>query len=229
MKSIGKRISNFRKDKNITQMELADKLGISFQAVSNWERGETMPDISKLPELAQIFDVSIDDILGNKNESIILKNVIEGKTEEYFKENNIPKEEIANIAPILKTEQNDEIIQGIKDKLTIDDIMDMAPFISDAALNLCAHKVYESDGIGGIIKLAPFMEEELIDKYSWESYKDNGITNGLIGMCPFMEDETINKIAFDAVKTYGMKAVKPMLPFIDEDVLDEFVKSFLNK
>lgn len=45
----------------MTQMELADKLDISFQAVSNWERGNTMPDISKFPELAEIFHISVDE------------------------------------------------------------------------------------------------------------------------------------------------------------------------
>ena len=39
MKQIGKKITKLRKGNNMTQMELADKLGISFQAVSNWERG----------------------------------------------------------------------------------------------------------------------------------------------------------------------------------------------
>ena len=57
MDQIGRKISNLRREQNMTQMELADKLGISFQAVSNWERGNTMPDISKLPELAEIFHV----------------------------------------------------------------------------------------------------------------------------------------------------------------------------
>ena len=66
MRKIGKRIAELRKSKNITQMALADMMGISFQAVSNWERGESMPDISKLGELSEIFGVSIDDILCNK-------------------------------------------------------------------------------------------------------------------------------------------------------------------
>ena len=42
MKQIGKKITNLRKENNMTQMELADKLGISFQAVSNWERGGSL-------------------------------------------------------------------------------------------------------------------------------------------------------------------------------------------
>ena len=62
MKQIGKKITNLRKAHNMTQMELADKLGISFQAVSNWERGNTMPDISKLPELAEICRISVEEL-----------------------------------------------------------------------------------------------------------------------------------------------------------------------
>lgn len=67
-KEIGRKISEFRKVSNMTQMELADRLNISFQAVSNWERGNSMPDISKLPELAELFGISIDELL-EKNQS----------------------------------------------------------------------------------------------------------------------------------------------------------------
>lgn len=66
MVKIGRNIARLRKEKGMTQMEMADRMGISYQAVSNWERGETMPDISKLPELADIFEVSIDQILDNQ-------------------------------------------------------------------------------------------------------------------------------------------------------------------
>ena len=63
MKEIGARIARYRRQKNLTQMSLADNLGISFQAVSNWERGESMPDISKLGDLSLALGVSIDILL----------------------------------------------------------------------------------------------------------------------------------------------------------------------
>ena len=59
---VGRIISQKRKEHNMTQMQLADALGISFQAVSNWERGNSMPDISKLPELAELFGCSIEEL-----------------------------------------------------------------------------------------------------------------------------------------------------------------------
>jgi len=64
----GRRIGKLRKSNNLTQMELADFMGVSYQAVSCWERGVTMPDISKLPDLARIFGVKIDDIFNDNND-----------------------------------------------------------------------------------------------------------------------------------------------------------------
>ena len=48
---IAKRIKQARIDKNLTQLQLADMMEVSYQAVSNWERGNSMPDISKLADL----------------------------------------------------------------------------------------------------------------------------------------------------------------------------------
>ncbi len=60
---IAGQISNLRKAKRLTQNELGERAGVSFQAVSKWERGETLPDISLLPDLAKILETSIDNIL----------------------------------------------------------------------------------------------------------------------------------------------------------------------
>lgn len=53
-----------RKKHGLTQESLADKLGITFQAVSKWETGQSCPDISLIPQLAEIFEVSIDELFG---------------------------------------------------------------------------------------------------------------------------------------------------------------------
>ena len=60
---IGKFIANSRKQKGLTQSELADKLNITDRAVSKWERGKGCPDISLLEDLSKILDVSIIELL----------------------------------------------------------------------------------------------------------------------------------------------------------------------
>ncbi len=64
--SIGERISYHRRLYSMTQEELAKKLNISSQAVSKWEQKITSPDIALLPELAKIFNISIDELFGLK-------------------------------------------------------------------------------------------------------------------------------------------------------------------
>lgn len=61
---IGKSIAQFRKKQNLTQAELADRLNVSYQAISQWEREETYPDISILPDLAAAFDITMDELFG---------------------------------------------------------------------------------------------------------------------------------------------------------------------
>ncbi len=61
---IGQRIAKLRKNLGLTQAELADKLGVSHQAVSQWERSETLPDILTLPLIAEVFGESISYLLG---------------------------------------------------------------------------------------------------------------------------------------------------------------------
>ena len=64
---VGSQIAMLRKTKGITQNELGERIGVSFQAVSKWERGETLPDTAILPDLAKILETTIDNILlGNE-------------------------------------------------------------------------------------------------------------------------------------------------------------------
>lgn len=64
--TLGQRISTLRKNKGLTQEELANMLNVSAQAVSKWENDITCPDISLLPELAEILEVTVDELLSGK-------------------------------------------------------------------------------------------------------------------------------------------------------------------
>ena len=60
---VGSRIAYLRKQKGITQAQLAERLGVTFQAVSKWERAECLPDSMLLVDLASILETSVDGIL----------------------------------------------------------------------------------------------------------------------------------------------------------------------
>jgi transcriptional regulator with XRE-family HTH domain len=70
---IGAQIAALRKSKNLTQNELGERLQISFQAVSKWERGETLPDTAILPDLAGILETTIDNILNGGERAVSFK------------------------------------------------------------------------------------------------------------------------------------------------------------
>ncbi|MDD4164179.1 MAG: helix-turn-helix domain-containing protein [Eubacteriales bacterium] len=66
LKILANNIAKHRKAKNLTQETLAARLGISFQAISKWENEQSCPDILLLPQLSEIFGVSIDELFGKE-------------------------------------------------------------------------------------------------------------------------------------------------------------------
>lgn len=63
---IGKFISEKRKGKNLTQAQLAEKIGISVNAVSKWERGLNLPDASIMIELCDLLDITVNELLSGE-------------------------------------------------------------------------------------------------------------------------------------------------------------------
>ncbi|MBD9098550.1 XRE family transcriptional regulator, partial [bacterium] len=74
---IGKLIKKIRQDNNLTQQELANKYGITYQAVSKWENGKALPDIALLKEICHDFNIDINDLLdGNYKKKSINKKYL---------------------------------------------------------------------------------------------------------------------------------------------------------
>lgn len=90
--NIGVKIAELRRAKNMKQDELAEMLGVTPQAVSKWENGASMPDISLLPKIAQIFGTTIDDL---------------------FHADNTPKPDV-QVVPVEKRKSFDEMVLRIR-------------------------------------------------------------------------------------------------------------------
>lgn len=73
---IGSFLKELRKEKEMTQEELAEKLNISGRTVSRWETGRNMPDISLLVDIAEIFDISISEFINGERKSKIMEKEV---------------------------------------------------------------------------------------------------------------------------------------------------------
>lgn len=73
---IGNKIMELRKKKNLSQEELAEKVGVARQTISKWELGKTSPDIRQAKQLSKIFNVSLDELVNNDIKDILIEKNI---------------------------------------------------------------------------------------------------------------------------------------------------------
>lgn len=80
--TIGKNICEYRKLANLSQIEFAEKLNYSDKAISKWERGESLPDIVVLKQIADMFGITVNDLIGqtsHKKKLLSLKKLLKNK------------------------------------------------------------------------------------------------------------------------------------------------------
>lgn len=81
--NLGEKLYNLRKNKNLSQEEVADKLNVTRQSVSKWETGESKPDIDKIIPICELFDISTNELLGIEDSN---RDVIEDNSETFNNE-----------------------------------------------------------------------------------------------------------------------------------------------
>lgn len=227
IKQFGRKISELRNSYNMTQMELADKMNVTFQAVSNWERGNSMPDISKLPELAEIFHVTIDELCGRTSK--ILESAAKEELDGYLRKNDVTAEELCDVAPVLKGSQVEKIAQQAL-KLNVNKINELLPFLSRDVVNQLVQKVIDEekdyDNIAGIF---PFVDEETLVNIAQKMVEQNKLTSEII---PFLPKEKIGSMAEVIYEKNGIEGIAHIFPFllkkdIEKIAVEEFEKNGL--
>ena len=220
MVKIGRRIAELRKNKNITQMELADFMGISFQAVSNWERGNSMPDISKLPELSELFGVSIDEILCGKSRAV--EAATKGNFVEMVEKEGISKEELTDVVSLIKPEDaKDNALQIAKNAVERGEIVkDFLPYIDEDGAFELAKIVYNSGK--SIEEFLPYMDEDDVFELAKIAIKkDEPVTSFL----SYMDEDDVFELA--KIMYNSGESIKDLLPYMDEDDASSFAKEIL--
>lgn len=244
---IGANIMKARKAKGYTQMTLADALGVSFQAVSNWERGQTCPDIANLSALSRLLDISIDELLGNRRAAEITREIAEDKTPE------LQPEELQQVAPLLTGEQADKaagvsasdfaaltalapflseeflgeaVITLYERTGSLDGAMSLAPFMAEDDIGELASLIVPKEGVAGLTKLAPFMNEDELGDFVLAQFQKGGLKD-INSLLPFLNDNVLCELAEQLLKKGDLEAILPLAPFLDEDVLDEIAREAL--
>ncbi|MDE6926382.1 MAG: FHIPEP family type III secretion protein [Acetatifactor sp.] len=114
MQQVGSRLSVCRQNRNMTQEELAYKLGITPQALSKWERGMSLPDTSILPDIARILEISTDYLLG-----ISQQNVLENGDCEFQR---VIGENLRNTLQPLELVFGKDLVSQFSDQKYVDEI-----------------------------------------------------------------------------------------------------------
>lgn len=223
MKKVGRKIALLRKEKDLTQMELADRLNISYQAVSNWERGETMPDISKLPEIALILNTSIDNILDDNATITIINNIVN----EELSSEPIDIEEFKSIAPILKPTQINKISNQISETSNISDLIEYIPFVNKDIADKIAKKCIENEQIL-LDELLPFISIECANNLVEKALELNYPISILLNALPFISKNVANKIAKKCSEKNDL-LLDELFPFISSDVAEELLTKRLEE
>lgn len=96
---IGKKISTLRKERNLSQQELAEKLNVSNKTISKWECGRGTPDIESLNKLSKIFNITLDEFINSDNKTEI--EIEENNSEKIAIKKNYNKKTIISIAVTL--------------------------------------------------------------------------------------------------------------------------------
>ena len=203
-------------------MGLANQLGVSYQAVSNWDRGESMPDISKLPELAEIFHISVDELLNGK--APLVEAVLNDAVDEYMKEGTVTEQELADTLPLLKPEQAEEILEKT-DVSSFTDLSVFLPYMEEddiAELAIQAmqngillqdcHEFMSEEAVGELAMLAlekGFPVNEFLDYVNEEDAGKLAIRameKGILleGCLDYMNEEDVAKLALKALKLRKM-------------------------
>lgn len=234
IRKTGTYISHLRKEKDMTQIELADMLNVSHQAVSKWERGESMPDIGLLPKLSEIFGVSIDNILmggssaGQKESTNTVAELIAhndpDSVAQMINEGEANLLDIVDLAPVVKP----SVIDNVADKLdgiSMEQLVSLAPFLSKNALSRLIDRITDgSVNAQHLTGIAPFLDEDDLDKLVDKIPEGNVDSFPLPALAPFLGSKTLSKLVGKAADgTIDPGILTSIAPFLDENDFDNII------
>ncbi len=165
--TLGNKIAELRKEKGMTQEALANELGVSNQAVSKWEANQSCPDIQLLPQIADIFGITIDRLFGREvlqeDKVVICENHMTGETEQVEAKDryHLPWEDDGKLRAVVYIGHNlvmeQDCTRASEITLTyegaaLDIISSVSVTCDDVDGNITAHGSVTCDAVNGSVK-----------------------------------------------------------------------------
>jgi len=239
MQKVGERIAALRKKTGMTQAELAEWLGISYQAVSSWERGATMPDISKLVELSRALHTTVDALLSGENDTQEPTQERETEQEPHAENEKMAQadvffgEGLRDMMAQLSSRLNEQMgtmkenLQGLK--MQFDGIMDIDGLTiekkgkNDFVLHIREEKEEPAGGklnaeiIGA---MAWNMDQETLEDVLTDAIND-GNDEIVEEIASYLEPETIDRALARAQEPLTLEMVEELAMYMGSGALEE--------
>ncbi|MFD1429326.1 helix-turn-helix domain-containing protein [Lacticaseibacillus mingshuiensis] len=233
---IGQTIAAARKQKNMTQSALADELGVSYQAVSNWERSQSLPDIDKYETLAKVLDLPLAQLLGSQAARTVIQVAsaapLDATTLQDAAPVMTPKQvearadakqlTLAELVPLAPFLSSTTLVEGIKANSAtptfLDDLQKLAPFLQSSDLeHLIAQYVTPKlpDTVTTVIALAPFRSSAANNATLASLHDQNIPLNLLQKLFPFVANQTL--AAFVQEAGTDAQVIKAAAPFLTKE------------
>ncbi|KZE69193.1 hypothetical protein AWM68_02690 [Fictibacillus phosphorivorans] len=232
---IGSYISKLRKEKDFTQVELAEQLNISHQAVSKWERGESLPDIGTLVSLAALFQTSVDVLLSGGSRTVSSNHVgqmvnqlathqLEGAAS-LLNAGDTDVYEFIAIAPLLKTGVIEEVIQHVnEERLNLEHVIQLAPFVNETLLGKLLTKLkIEECSWEQVESLAPFLPKPFLSDLLTKVNAPVTLAN-LLHLAPFLAGEIQSLMQQIDIEQINWHDIERLAPFISSDQLTDIIQ-----
>ncbi|MCI9338559.1 MAG: helix-turn-helix transcriptional regulator, partial [Lachnospiraceae bacterium] len=226
---VARKIREARIARNMTQMNLADAMEVSYQAVSNWERGSSCPDIGKLEQLCQILEISVDELLGTDSASRTLSRIMDKETASPEGEDPITIRQIQEVAPLLPPADMEKLLddslehQEESEELDLNAITGLAPFLDEKYLDTLVKRA-RVRSLKDLSGLAPFLSQEMLNTLVEKTDIIEDIS-GLVSLAPFLSQETLDRLVSNADPKTDLQSIASLAPFLSQETLDRLVSN----
>jgi len=164
---ISSNLKKLRKEKSLTQNGLAEIIGVSPQAISKWERGESLPDASLWPILSALYETTIDAILQPSNYTNVLKNVQLIRSDVFKMLQQDPYEAIDLFVYLTNAQKHEIIAQFLQRNDYMQIVMQIIPMTNPDHRSMIIDTVLNREDFDNLESLAPYvpidMKQQVLD------------------------------------------------------------------